>query len=149
MVLWLAADDWRMHGAKPDCRRRLVPAIAPGWERQGLPLAASPLSSRSRCAACIRSSAGASASPRIIRQTEAIEARRGGMAHIASGIGADAEFRSPMALVVIGGLITSTLLSLVVVPAIYTVVDDLGLRAARLWRRQPGEAAEPVFIGRI
>ena len=82
----------------------------------------------------------------IVMTTVAMTA---GMAHIASGIGADAEFRSPMALVVIGGLITSTLLSLVVVPAIYTVVDDLGLYAARLWRREPGEAAAPVFIGRI
>ena len=57
-----------------------------------------------------------------------------GMAHIAAGIGADAEFRSPMALVVIGGLITSTLLSLVVVPVVYTVVDDAGRLAGRLLR---------------
>jgi HAE1 family hydrophobic/amphiphilic exporter-1 len=58
-----------------------------------------------------------------------------GMAHIASGIGADGEFRAPMALVVIGGLVTSTLLSLVVVPVVYTLLDDLGLRSGRLWRR--------------
>ena len=64
-----------------------------------------------------------------------------GMAHIAAGIGADAEFRAPMALVVIGGLITSTLLSLVVVPVVYTVVDDFGAWALRLWRRRP---ADPV-----
>ncbi len=60
-----------------------------------------------------------------------------GMAHIAAGIGADAEFRAPMALVVIGGLITSTLLSLVVVPAVYTVMDDVG----RLFRPRRGAAA--------
>jgi len=58
-----------------------------------------------------------------------------GMAHIASGIGADGEFGAPMALVVIGGLITSTLLSLVVVPVVYTLLDDLGLQSGRLWRR--------------
>ncbi|MBY0334902.1 MAG: efflux RND transporter permease subunit [Acetobacteraceae bacterium] len=58
-----------------------------------------------------------------------------GMAHIAAGIGADAEFRAPMALVVIGGLITSTLLSLVVVPVVYTVIDDLGTLPGRTWRR--------------
>jgi HAE1 family hydrophobic/amphiphilic exporter-1 len=58
-----------------------------------------------------------------------------GMAHIAAGLGADAEFRSPMALVVIGGLITSTLLSLVVVPCVYTVLDDLGRVSGRLWKR--------------
>lgn len=47
-----------------------------------------------------------------------------GMAHIAAGISADAEFRAPMALVVIGGLITSTALSLVFVPAAFTLADD-------------------------
>ncbi|RYJ02328.1 MAG: efflux RND transporter permease subunit, partial [Acetobacteraceae bacterium] len=65
-----------------------------------------------------------------------------GMAHIAAGIGADAEFRAPMALVVIGGLITSTLLSLVVVPVVYTVVDDFGEWAMRLWRRPAPAPAE-------
>ena len=48
-----------------------------------------------------------------------------GMAPIALGIGADAEFRAPMAICVIGGLISSTLLSLLFVPAIYSLVDDL------------------------
>jgi len=43
---------------------------------------------------------------------------------IAEG-GAGAEFRSPMAYAVIGGLITSTLLTLVVVPIMYTLLDDL------------------------
>jgi HAE1 family hydrophobic/amphiphilic exporter-1 len=47
-----------------------------------------------------------------------------GMAHIAFGIGADSEFRSPMALMMIGGLCTSTLLSLVFVPAAYSFVDQ-------------------------
>jgi HAE1 family hydrophobic/amphiphilic exporter-1 len=48
-----------------------------------------------------------------------------GMTHIAVGFGADSEFRSPMALVVIGGLVTSTLLSLIFVPAAYSLVDQL------------------------
>jgi HAE1 family hydrophobic/amphiphilic exporter-1 len=65
-----------------------------------------------------------------------------GMAHIAAGIGADAEFRAPMALVVIGGLLTSTLLSLVVVPAFYTVVDDAGELAMRPFRRGAAQPAE-------
>jgi HAE1 family hydrophobic/amphiphilic exporter-1 len=64
-----------------------------------------------------------------------------GMAHIAAGVGADSEFRAPMALVVIGGLITSTLLSLVVVPVIYTMMDDVGAWFSRRLRRQaPAEA---------
>jgi multidrug efflux pump subunit AcrB len=58
-----------------------------------------------------------------------------GMLHIAAGIGADAEFRSPMALVLVGGLITSTILSLIVVPAAYTVVDDAAGLAGRAGRR--------------
>ena len=48
-----------------------------------------------------------------------------GMLPIALGLGAaDSSFRSPMAVAVIGGLITSTLLSLLVVPSVYTFVDD-------------------------
>jgi multidrug efflux pump subunit AcrB len=47
-----------------------------------------------------------------------------GMLPLALGFGADPSFRSPMAVTVIGGLITSTLLSLLVVPAVYTFVDD-------------------------
>jgi multidrug efflux pump subunit AcrB len=47
-----------------------------------------------------------------------------GMMPLALGWGADPSFRSPMAVAVIGGLITSTLLSLLVVPAVFTYVDD-------------------------
>ena len=48
-----------------------------------------------------------------------------GMAPLALSLGADAETRAPMAIAVIGGLVSSTLLSLVYVPAIYTLIDDL------------------------
>ncbi|HZN86929.1 MAG TPA: efflux RND transporter permease subunit, partial [Burkholderiales bacterium] len=47
-----------------------------------------------------------------------------GMTPIAIGLGTDPSFRSPMAIVVIGGLITSTFLSLLVIPVIFTFVDD-------------------------
>jgi multidrug efflux pump subunit AcrB len=47
-----------------------------------------------------------------------------GMMPIALGIGTDPSFRAPMAIVVIGGLITSTFLSLLVVPVVFTYVDD-------------------------
>lgn len=47
-----------------------------------------------------------------------------GMLPIALGIGAGSEARAPMAICVIGGLITSTLLTLVVVPVVFTYVDD-------------------------
>lgn len=59
-----------------------------------------------------------------------------GMLPIAAGWGSsDGSFRSPMAVSVIGGLITSTFLSLLVIPAVYLYVDDLGLLMGRLWRR--------------
>src|SRR5690606_26223612 len=47
-----------------------------------------------------------------------------GMLPIALGWGADPSFRAPMAIVVIGGLITSTFLSLLVIPVVFTYVDD-------------------------
>ncbi|TAL23702.1 MAG: efflux RND transporter permease subunit, partial [Aquabacterium sp.] len=58
-----------------------------------------------------------------------------GMLPIAMGIGVDPSFRAPMAIVVIGGLITSTFLSLLVIPVVFTYVDDLILKLRRLVRR--------------
>ncbi|MCK4130453.1 efflux RND transporter permease subunit [Ralstonia pseudosolanacearum] len=55
-----------------------------------------------------------------------------GMLPIALGLGADASFRQPMAIAVIGGLITSTGLSLLVVPVAFTYVDGLE-RRVRKW----------------
>jgi len=49
-----------------------------------------------------------------------------GMLPTALALGAGSEFRAPMAHAVIGGLITSTLLTLVVVPVVYTYLDDFG-----------------------
>jgi multidrug efflux pump subunit AcrB len=57
-----------------------------------------------------------------------------GMMPLALGWGADPSFRSPMAIAVIGGLITSTLLSLLVVPAVFTYIDDLEHLLGRLTR---------------
>jgi multidrug efflux pump subunit AcrB len=63
-----------------------------------------------------------------------------GMLPLALGWSGDPSFRSPMAIAVIGGLITSTLLSLLVVPAVFTYVDDfehwLGRMVHKL-RRHP------------
>jgi multidrug efflux pump subunit AcrB len=54
-----------------------------------------------------------------------------GMMPVALGLAGDSSFRAPMAIAVIGGLITSTLLSLIVVPAAYTALDDLGNKFRR------------------
>ncbi len=59
-----------------------------------------------------------------------------GMLPIALALGgADMSFRSPMAVAVIGGLLTSTVLSLLVVPAVFTYIDDLAQWLRRLVRR--------------
>lgn len=76
----------------------------------------------------------------IIMTTVAMVA---GMVLPALGIGHGAELRSSMALVVIGGLLASTLLSLVFIPTFFSLVDDfdhwIGPRLARLTTRAPGD----------
>jgi multidrug efflux pump subunit AcrB len=63
-----------------------------------------------------------------------------GMLPIALGLGADAAFRQPMAVAVIGGLMTSTFLSLLVVPVVFSLVADVRMHVRRL-RTLPGKAA--------
>ncbi len=58
-----------------------------------------------------------------------------GMLPSALAFGAGGEFRSPMALAVIGGLIFSTLLSLVFVPAMFMLMDDVGHFILRISKR--------------
>jgi len=67
-----------------------------------------------------------------------------GMLPIAVGFGAaDSSFRSPMAIAVIGGLITSTVLSLLVVPAVFTYIDDIEHWLKRTARRLRGQPPDP------
>ncbi|PPD43233.1 MAG: RND transporter [Methylobacter sp.] len=62
-----------------------------------------------------------------------------GMLPIATGMGAaDSSFRSPMAVAVIGGLVTSTLLSLLVIPVAYTYLDDFKGLFLKGWLRFGG-----------
>jgi len=70
-----------------------------------------------------------------------------GMVPIALGIGAGSQTRSPMAIAVIGGLMTSTLLTLVVIPVIYTYMDGLQSFIFKRFRRKPTRRA--VSQGRI
>ncbi|MBC7778835.1 MAG: efflux RND transporter permease subunit, partial [Proteobacteria bacterium] len=55
-----------------------------------------------------------------------------GMLPIALGIGVDPSFRAPMAIAVLGGLVTGTLLSLLVIPVVFTYVDDFVQFIARM-----------------
>jgi multidrug efflux pump subunit AcrB len=61
-----------------------------------------------------------------------------GMLPVALGWGSDPSFRAPMAIVVIGGLMSSTLLSLLVIPVVFTYIDDgvrwLSSRRMLTWR---------------
>jgi multidrug efflux pump subunit AcrB len=71
-----------------------------------------------------------------------------GMLPVAAGFHGDNSFRAPMAVAVIGGLLTSTLLTLVIVPAAFTVVDDierwLGPKVASALASQPSKPAAPA-----
>src|SRR5262249_46438706 len=75
-----------------------------------------------------------------------------GMLPLAFAIGAGAEMRAPMARAVIGGLITSTLLTLVVVPVVYTYLDGMRPAAIGEWfaalrRRKPRPGREVTALG--
>ena len=76
-----------------------------------------------------------------------------GMLPAAIGSDSGGEFRAPMAIAVIGGLISSTLLSLVFVPAVFAVMDDIGRLAWRVFSRfvgpteeEPAAAAAPPAV---
>jgi HAE1 family hydrophobic/amphiphilic exporter-1 len=57
-----------------------------------------------------------------------------GMVPLALALGAGAEQRAPMGRAVIGGLVTSTILTLFVVPVAYTLLDDAASWLAAKWR---------------
>jgi multidrug efflux pump subunit AcrB len=69
----------------------------------------------------------------IIMTTVAMGA---GMAPVAFGFGADVEFRAPMAIAVIGGLITSTFLSLLYIPVVFVFMDQVKNWFERILHRQ-------------
>jgi hydrophobe/amphiphile efflux-1 (HAE1) family protein len=80
----------------------------------------------------------------IIMTTIAMAA---GMTPSALALGAGGEFRSPMAIAVVGGLLVSTLLSLLFVPAFFTLMDDFGQLMLRASRRFIGRSDEPPSGG--
>jgi multidrug efflux pump subunit AcrB len=67
-----------------------------------------------------------------------------GMMPAAIGLDSGGEFRAPMSIAVIGGLLSSTLLSLVFVPAVFAVMDDIGRLAWRIFGRFVGPTEEPT-----
>lgn len=86
----------------------------------------------------------------IVMTTVAMAA---GMLPTALGIGEGSTFRQPMAIAVIGGLISSTMLSLVMVPVVYELIDTLEMRlrprlARLITPRAPGDD-DPIEPGQV
>jgi len=75
-----------------------------------------------------------------------------GLLPVALAIGRGSEFRAPLGIAVIGGLLLSTLLTLVVIPCVYTVFDDMGNWIARtifrrgVYRKEELPAREPEVV---
>ena len=67
-----------------------------------------------------------------------------GMLPIALGLGAGSEARAPMAICVVGGLVTSTLLTLIIVPVVFTYVDDMQVWFQRFLPKAPIEHDQSV-----
>ncbi|HPC84014.1 MAG TPA: efflux RND transporter permease subunit [Thermoanaerobaculaceae bacterium] len=78
-----------------------------------------------------------------------------GMLPLALAIGQGAEMRAPMARAVVGGLITSTLLTLIIVPVVYTLLDDLAqwlrrrMAGARFEAHEAAKTAAAVLLGAL
>ncbi|HWH83600.1 MAG TPA: efflux RND transporter permease subunit [Burkholderiaceae bacterium] len=70
-----------------------------------------------------------------------------GMVPLAFALSEGSEQRAPMGQAVIGGVITSSLLTLVVVPVIYCYLDDLAAWARRRWNGTPAAPTPPVAAG--
>ena len=68
------------------------------------------------------------------------------MIPVALGLGEGADFRAPLGRAVIGGVITSTLLTLLVIPTVYEIMDGFRERVRRMFRRvlRPGHVPEGV-----
>jgi hydrophobic/amphiphilic exporter-1 (mainly G- bacteria), HAE1 family len=71
-----------------------------------------------------------------------------GMMPLAFGMSEGSEQRAPMGQAVIGGIITSSILTLVVVPVIYTYLDDFGAWMQRKWKGvpDPGQGAPAITV---
>ena len=62
-----------------------------------------------------------------------------GMIPVALGRGEGGQFRAPLGVAVIGGVLTSTMLTLIVIPTVYEIMDEARERVARLFGRTPAQ----------
>jgi HAE1 family hydrophobic/amphiphilic exporter-1 len=69
-----------------------------------------------------------------------------GLLPLAFASGAGSASRHSLGTAVVGGMIVSTVLNLIVVPAMYVIIDESGARLAQLARRFTGRAVKPVIV---
>jgi hydrophobic/amphiphilic exporter-1 (mainly G- bacteria), HAE1 family len=73
-----------------------------------------------------------------------------GMIPVALGVGEGADFRAPLGIAVIGGVVTSTILTLLVIPTVYEILADsrdwLGERFGKRKEHNPGNSAQPIRV---
>jgi multidrug efflux pump len=69
-----------------------------------------------------------------------------GILPIAIGFGAGAESRRPMGIAVVGGMLTSTFLTLLVIPVVYTALSDFGLWLRKIFKREPVAGSVPAGV---
>jgi HAE1 family hydrophobic/amphiphilic exporter-1 len=74
-----------------------------------------------------------------------------GMIPVALGTGEGAQFRAPLGVAVIGGTLTSTLLTLLVIPTVYEILDDMRMSLARRFGMTPKQhtAEHPIPEGAV
>jgi hydrophobe/amphiphile efflux-1 (HAE1) family protein len=67
-----------------------------------------------------------------------------GILPIAIGFGAGAESRRPMGVAVVGGMLTSTFLTLLIIPVVYTLLSDFGAWWSKVFHREPAPVSPPI-----
>ena len=72
-----------------------------------------------------------------------------GMIPVAIGLGSGAETRAPMGTCIVGGMVTSTVLTLIVIPVVYTLLDDMSNLTGRLLRFGRGESSQVVQLDSV
>ena len=69
-----------------------------------------------------------------------------GILPVAIGFGAGAESRRPMGVAVVGGMLTSTFLTLVIIPVVYTLFTDIGAWTRRVFHRRERSEIEVAAV---
>jgi len=71
------------------------------------------------------------------------------MVPIALAVGRGSEFRAPLGIVIMGGMLVSTLLTLIVIPCMYTLMDDITQFLGRLIWKRGAKPVEQALVGTL